>query len=678
MQDSRESTNLSPEKRSGETYSGAAPRKSVQSDFYDADPRSGPQRLDFTRDGYSAHDMRSQRLRDPLGGMGQGQSRMAMAAMTQNRLRTSRIERPNLFRAIENSFRQLAPFRDLLHELVTDYAGHSYGTSRDNQRKNRYLNLLNQAVDSYQVLLSYNAPRVAISTHYTQYKPFAKQFEYAINALIEEIHLKETLNSMVLDMFFGIGVVKLHLADAPLVQLEGDIWMDPGRPFASNISLDNFVFDVSATKVSEMKFAGDMYRIPFADAVEMFGEEAMAGHTPSSKSSIGEERLDQIIKGYETDDDELEPMIDLADIWIPRAGTIETYVVQDRTGFVLAGDPLDTQEWTGDEDGPYVIAGFQEVPQNVMPVGPASTLELLDALVNDLMRKSARQAKRQKDVHLYTPAGAQSARRVQRADDGKWVEVGSVEEIGVLKQGGVDPGNQAFMSAGITLFDRMAGNLSAQLGLGASADTVGQEKLIHGATGRKEARLQEQMRVPTTKIVKGLGMLLWQDPIKEIVSDVPLPGASGYSFTSTWSPGDREGNFIDYNFTVDVYSMQYQPPAAKFQQINELMQTFYVPMAQMLMQQGGVLDMFEFTNIAAKMLNLPELRDIIKFQGVMMEPDDGGPAFEIPKAPSTTRNYVRHNTGGQQQDPIQEALAQAATATPGGGSGMMTPMSRAT
>ena len=699
----REGTNQSSDKRSGGQYSGAQARKSVRSNFY-----AEGEGLDLTADGVSAHDsqpidseagrssagrssagrsradMLSPRIKNPLGAAGRDVDEIASELGGQDGMSPgSQINRQSLFRAVENSFRQLQPFRDLLHELVADFAGHSYGTNKDNRRKNRYLNLIAQSLDSYQTLLTYNAPRVSVATHYSEYKAFAKQYEYAINALIEEIHLKETLNSMVVDMFFGIGVVKLHLADAPLVQLEGDIWMDPGRPFASNITLDNFVYDVSATKASEMKFAGDMYRIPYADALEMYGEEAMAGHTPSSKSAVGEERLDQITKGYETDDDEIEPMIDLADIWSPRTGMIETYVVQDRDAFELSGEPLDIQEWIGDEEGPYVIGGFQEVPQNIMPVGPATTLELLDALINDLMRKSARQAKRQKDIHLYTPAGAQSARQIQKADDGQWIEVSSVEEVGMLKQGGVDAGNQSFMAAGITLFDRMAGNLSAQLGLGASAETVGQEKLIHGATGRKEAKSQEQMRGVTTKIVKGLGLLLWHDPIKEIVTEVQLQGARGYSYTSQWKPGDREGNFIDYNFNIDVYSMQYQPPAAKFEKLNELMQTVYVPLSQMLAQQGGMIDIFAFTEVAAKMLNLPELNDIVKFSGMMSQddgfggggsdgggysPDDGGPAFEIPKAASTTRNYVRHNTGGQKQDPLQ-ALAQATATGQGGGSG---------
>jgi hypothetical protein len=675
---SQEGTNHSPEKRSGGEYSGKQPRKNVRSNFY-----SGSGGIGLTDDGTSAHEStdggstdtmsvsasRSPRLQNPLAAAGtpgfDPASFAAQGEQSDGPGRSGRIERYRLFRAIENSYRQLQPFRELLHELVTDFAGHSYGNNRDSRRKNRYLNLISQALDAYQTLLSYNLPKVTVSTHHAELKPFANQFAHAINALIQEIRLKETLSAMVVDMFFGLGVVKLHLADAPLVQLEDDLWMDPGQPFASNISLDNFVYDVSATKVSEMKYAGDMYRIPFADAVDMFGEEAMAGHSPSSKSAIGEDRLEQITRGQETDDDELEPMIDLADIWIPRTGMIETYVVQDRDAFELRGEPLAIQQWIGDEEGPYILAGFQEVPQNIHPVGPASTLELLDALVNDLMRKSARQAKRQKDVHLYTPAGAQSARQVQKADDGQWVEVSSVEEIGVMKQGGVDRDNQAFMAAGITLFDRMAGNLSAQLGLGTSADTVGQERLIHGATGRKEARLQEQMRSATVKIVRGLGLLLWHDPIKEIVTEVPIPGAKGYSYTSHWKPGDREGKFLDYNFLIDVYSMQYQPPAAKFQKMNELLQTFYVPLFQMLMQQGGTIDMFAFTEVAAKMLDLPELNDIIKFIGATGEAapgseehGHGSPLLEIPKAASTTRNYVRHNTGGQQQDPLQQALAQ--------------------
>lgn len=580
------------------------------------------------------------------------------------------IIRERLFRAVEKSYRNLERFRDMNRMLVKHYGGDMYDNSGSHDAKRvKFLDLLNQAVDAYQTLLAANRPRVMVGTSFPQYRGFAKHFEQAVNAMIKEIRLEETLRRWVMDAFFCIGVVKTHIADSGLVQIEPDFWMDPGTPFASNISLDDFVYDTSAKKWSEVKYAGDMYRIAFSEAVEMFGQEAMSRHTPSTKGSLDPERVQQISRGEETDEDEIEPMIDLADIWIPRLGVVETYVVDKRESFILKGEPLAVEEWTGGEEGPYDILGFNEVPENIMPTSPASHLEMLETLVNNLMRKSARQAQRQKDVHVYTAAGEQSARRVQKAEDGQWVQVNAVDEIGMLKQGGVDQGNYAFMLGGIELFDRMAGNLQARMGLGAQSDTVGQERLIHGAASRKEGQMQYVMLNAATKLIKKLGVMLWQDPFKTMVMDVSIPGAPGYSYTSVWKPGDREGNFLDYNFEIDIYSMQLQSPSAKVQKLNEIVMGVVLPMAQLIMQQGGMVDFFALMKIYADLLNIPELLDVVRFGAPMMDGNGTSPIAEIPKSPTSTRNYVRHNTGGQGSDPLQQTLSMMGGAG-GQGSGM--------
>lgn len=562
-----------------------------------------------------------------------------------------------LVRAIKSSYASWETFRELNRELVKDYGGTHYSAgSSGTGRKNRYLNLLGQALESYQMLLAYNRPRVMVSTMLPELHAFAKHFQYALNSMIKEIRLEETIQQWVLDAFFTMGIVKTHLADSHMVELEPDVWMDPGTPFASNVSLDDFVCDTGAKKLSEAKFMGDMYRIPYVDAIEMFGEEKMANYTPTSKYHVEGERLEDISRGIVVDDDEIEPMIDMADIWHRREGVIKTYVVHSRSEFVITGAPVAVEEWTGDEEGPYQILGFIPVPENIMPGSMASQLELLDSLVNNLMRKSARQANRQKDVYTYTPAGAETARRGQRSDDGEFIQVTAQDDVGVMQIGGVNQGNFAFMGSSIDLFDRMAGNLQARLGLGAQTDTVGQEKLIHGAADNKTNYMRGQVLKAVTRLVKSLGLMLWEDAFKTIVTEIPVQGAEGYSIVSEWRPGDREGKFLDYNFEVDVYSMQHQSPASKVQTINGLIAQVYMPMAQVLMEQGGMIDMFELTRTYAELLNLPELERVVKFQGAMDDEDLRRPALtSVPKAPVTTRNYVRSDAPNPESPVIQAA-----------------------
>ena len=573
-----------------------------------------------------------------------------------------------LFTSVQRSYRSLRGYRETLEKLVEDYAGTYYQSEQatTGARKNRYVNLMQQAVEAYQMLLVADRPRVMVTTDLIQYKGFARHFQHAVNALIKEIKLGDTLEQWVMDAFFGLGVIKTHLADAGVVEIETDRWMDPGRPFASNVSLDDFVYDMQATKWSEVRYAGDMYRIPYDDAVELFGEDALAEHNPSSRNTADADRVDEISRSAETGADDLEDMLDLIDLWVPKYGMTYTYVVASRDSMTLEGPgPIAVEEWTGDENGPYHLLGFHDVPENIMPSSPAANLELLESLVNDLIRKGARQARRQKDLTLYTAGGAPAMQQIQNADDGDTINVNDVNEISQLKFGGVDPGNHAYMIGGIELFDRMAGNLQAHLGLGSQSPTLGQDQLIHGAASNKIDKMRKRITGRTIRLVQSLGMMLWQDPIKEIVSEIPIQGTS-ISVTSVWEPGDREGNFVDFNFDIDVYSMMYQSPDSKMQKVNEILQNIIIPLAPFLQQQGGMLDMFELVKLYSTFMNLPELQDIVKFMGGSGSLEPREAMSQVPlKPPTSTRNYVRSNvTPGQ--NPLQQSadmMGQAA-ATP--------------
>ncbi|MEO1615053.1 MAG: hypothetical protein AAFV88_04335 [Planctomycetota bacterium] len=572
-----------------------------------------------------------------------------------------------LFQSVQRSYRSLRGYRETLTKLIEDYAGtHYHQEDRQENNTNRYVNLLLQAVEAYQMLLVADQPRVMISTKLPQYRGFARHFQQALNALVKEIHLDETLEKWVMDAFFGLGVIKTHMADAGVVEIETDLWMDPGRPFASNIALDDFVYDMQATKWSEVRYAGDMYRLAWDDAIELFGEDALEEHHPSSRTGLDGDRVEQVSRSTEADNDDLEDMVDLIDLWLPRHGVIYTYVVGNRREMRLDGDPIAIEEWTGDEQGPYHLLGFHDVPENIMPSSPAANLEILESLINDLMRKGARQARRQKDITLYNAAGVEAAQNIINADDGESINVNDTSDVGQMKLGGVDPGNHAFMIGSMEIFDRMAGNLQAHLGLGSQAATLGQEQLVHGAAGQKVDKMQKRVVGCTVRLMKALGLMLWDDPVKEIVNEIPIEGTS-FRVESVWKPNDREGKFIDYNLDIDVYSMQYQSPQTKLQKINELVQGVLVPLSPILQQQGGMIDLFELTRMYAEMLNIPELREIVKFTGI--PGDTTSPAIaQVPtKPPTSTRNYVRTNVSAGQTIPMAQSsqmMNQAAAAGP--------------
>ena len=550
--------------------------------------------------------------------------------------------RGRLSRAVTSSYRSLRPFRELLRELVKEYAGPGYG--RRDVRPEQYLNLLNQAVDAYTMPLAANTPKIMVTQRYPELGGFAFHYQTAVNNLLEEIRFGDTLRAWLLDAFFGLGVVKIHLADSGLVEIEQDVWMDPGIPYVSNVSLEDFVYDTTAKKVGHAKFFGDLYRVPYEDFQQMYPAELTKDISPTSKNFVDGERLEQFSRGQEVDEDEFEPMVDLCDIYIPRDRTVYTFHVKQRHDFAIFGPPLDAQEWVGTEFGPYRLFGFIDVPENIMPASFADQLSPLSRLTNNLMRKQARQAKRQKSLTTYTPQGTQDAKRIQRANDGDLVQVQDPESVRPYKTDGVDPSNNAFMLNGLELFDRMAGNLTAMLGLGSQAGTVGQEQLIHSAASRKETQMQTRWVDAIRTVIQDLALLLWQDGFKTIPAQYTIPGTN-YTVDMTWQPGDREGQFPDYGFDVDVYSLSYQTPSQRLQGLTQVVTQIFAPLMPFLQQQGGTIDMQALAQIFAGMMSEPRIQDVVKFAAPPPQQQQGGDMqLDAVRKPVTgQREYIRRN-----------------------------------
>jgi len=584
--------------------------------------------------------------------------------------------RKRLFQAVEKSYRELEPFRTLALNLVDEYVGDAYGGAGGKRAKREVIvNLLNQTVEAYMMALAANRPRVLVSTKHEQLRPFAAHFQVGLNNLLEEIGIEHTIQRWVLDAFFCVGVVKVHMASSGLVELEPDRWMDPGKPFASNVSLDNFVYDTSGNKWSEVQFAGDVYRIPWEDLQDetVYDQSVAAEIKPTSKSEGDDERIENISRGQETDPDEFLPMVDLIDLWIPREGVIETYPVHFRNGTLTPyGEPVAVMSWDGSEHGPYKLMGFGDVPDNIMPTSPAAHLRNLAAHINNVYRKQQRSARDFKEVTTYTAAGEKSARNAQAAKHGDMVMVNDPQEIGNLRMGGPDQEMQMFLLNMMDHFDRQAGNLTALAGLGSQADTLGQERLVHGAVSGRTGQMAQKVRAAVEGLIKDLAGMMWADAVNVVPGQMQIEGMDGYTADATWRPDDREGDFADYNFQIDVHSMAYKSPSERANAIVQILTQIYAPMLPMLMQQGGIIDFHELNSMLSDLYDLPRLKWVVKFTGAPPLPEETQPMPMGGKPANTRREYIRRSAGGQGHGGNvmqQQAWAQSGAASGAGGGG---------
>jgi hypothetical protein len=300
-------------------------------------------------------------------------------------------------------------------------------------------------------------------------------------------------------------------------------------------------------------------------------------------------------------------------------------------------------QWSGEETGPYHLLNLGPVPDNVMPTSPAQNLRYLFELVNSSYRKLDSQARRQKFVHIIEAGAEDDARRVRESKDGGQVTVAQKDAQGEMRLGGIDQQLLIFANNIIDLHDRMGGNVTARMGLGAQSPTATQDQMIHAQTGRHEQFMQEKMVDFTRGVGKHLAWLLFGDPVRNVRNRDKVEGTS-FEFENNWTPDERQGQFNDYDFDVDPYSLAYQSPSDKANVLTQFIGQM-TPMLPLLQQMGWQIDLPKFLTLQAELRNIPQLLEIFKPAAPPEEQGAGG-AHQATQSPVTQRETIRRGQPG--------------------------------
>jgi hypothetical protein len=588
-------------------------------------------------------------------------------------------KRKNLFKLIKQSKARLRPFLDNYKELVEAYTGDMYGPSGNN-KKRTIINFMATAADVQTMSLVGHRPRCTVSSHYQSLVPFAGKFEQTVNNLATEIRLDETLRDIVLDSFFMMGIAKLYRAPSgeeiayenpelpaepgPFAsdviwkayqdkqnKLPHNIWIDPGKPMVERVSPDDFIWDMSANSWEKIRFAVHEYRVPVEDLENdsRMDQELVKKTKPTSKfhrGSVYEESEDQV-KDISTgntadqDDDELTPMTTVMDVWLPHT----------RQWAIMLADqpeigPLYEEEWDGPESGPfYLLTLISDVPDNILPVSAAARIKHMHNILNSLMRKLVRQSARQKEVNFFR--NQKDGEQFRTANDGDFRSVQDPNSITTIRSGGIDQQSYSFFQGLESLASQYAGNIHAMAGMGPQADTATQESLIHGRVSAREARMRQNVVAFASKIFAHMGWMLWVDETHDSVTKEEIPGvpAAG-AIESHWTPEEREGDFLQYNFQVEASSMPYQSPAERVQSVNDILQNILIPM-------GVQPNLEKLIDFYAEYLDQPKLRDVIDMESMKDNPPPAGPRGSSKPA----ETYDRRDTQGRAPYPDKNQMA---------------------
>jgi hypothetical protein len=559
-------------------------------------------------------------------------------------------------------------FMDCRNNHIRQYVGTRYST--DGAAHKMPLNLLEITVNIYLQKLAANSPQVLVKTPYGNLRPRAETLQLAINHLLGEINFRRSLQQVVIDAMFGIGVAKIALAEAGSVNIDGTAHTH-GQPFFDCVSLDDLVIDMNATRTEELQYIGNRYRMDVEDAL------AFEGFDPRARQALkesayeddgagfideqGTEKASDISSGGKSTDKKFMSCFYFWEIYIPKTSMLLT--LSDNPNIPI----LRQRPWEGPETGPYRILAFHHVPDQVLPLPPVAMLMDMHEAANGLMRKLMRQASRQKTIGLVRTGAERDGERVVSAKDGDVLssdDPGSFNEVSV---GGIDQRNFAFLLQLKELYSWTAGNLDALGGLGAQSETLGQDELLTKSANDRVASMQEMTVEFTQDCVTELGKFLWYDPM----IDLPLVKRSGgVDIPVRFSPELREGDFFDYNLKIEPHSLQRQTPGSRMQSLMSIVERFVVPLMPMLQQQGLSLDLRSFIRIISQYANLPELGEILISSTTPILPGQpiqaGMSGQEGPMKPaSTTRHYERTsksagNTAGKTQDLINRMMTAPA------------------
>jgi hypothetical protein len=401
-----------------------------------------------------------------------------------------------------------------------------------------------------------------------------------------------------------------------------------------------------AKELSKMRYCGHRYRADYEKVMDEpgYNKKAKEKLKPTSREhhdSVGAAR-DIASDWGSAEDDDLKDMVWLMDVWIAENNSIVTMAC-DQEGI----PPLIERKWIGSQAGPYKFLSLGDTPDNIIPTSPAINLKGMHDLQNRLHRRMEEDSDAHRVVNVYPPGMDDEAERLRTAQRNGWYRARNPEQIKQFESGGVDQRDMALATFLQGEFDRFAGNLQAMGGLGQQASTLGQEELIHGNVSKNVADMRMAVVNFASECILDLGRLMWEDASLELKTSMPV-GNAGIMVDSDWTPDYRVGNFEDYEFRVEPYSMVFKTPEQKLQELFQVLREI-APLWPMFQASGATIDAQAIVQEIARLKNRPEFEKFITFASpaAML----GGDENTVRQSPVTTRETIRKNvsSGGTEQ-----------------------------
>lgn len=566
------------------------------------------------------------------------------------------IKVKNLLSAISHSRRRLQPFRQNRIRALSEYVGKNYSDSGSQNKVP--VNLIELAVNTYTRQLASRRPIINVTTNRKEYKIFAKEFELALNHLMKALDFEHTLRAATVDALFSMGIVKTGVCE-PEHSIRGFL-LRAGQPYAETVSLDDWVHDMTARNFNECSYMGNRFRLPLhavkgsdlyinTEDIKPVRRQRFNEHGDTKAQGIGSDESNIQDEAYE--------YCELWEMWLPQEQKVVTFAADD------TGAPqklIRVVDWDGPTFGPYHILSYEHVPGNTMPLPPVASLIDMHQLTNNVFRKLARQAERQKDIVGYRGSSEQDAENVRDAADGEMVRIDDPDSVKTFKFGGIDQQALGFMIQTKNLFTYLGGNLDALGGLGSMSDTVGQDRMMIQSASQRMADMQDATIDFTRRVCSAIGEHLFADKFVKLELEKAVGPSGKVKVPFVYEGRKAEGEFMDFNLQIQPHSMQQTTPGMRLQALTQVMGQFVTPLAGMMQQQGLSIDTRRLMDLLGEYTQIPELTElVVDTQGGSIQTTEDKAVAASNQPPVKRTESVRINKPGatrQGQDEMMSRL----------------------
>ncbi len=492
-------------------------------------------------------------------------------------------------------------------ELLAEFANGWYGQGKENNFRCP-LNMVARAINLLLPLLASKDPKAMTRARITQLTPYADTLRLTLNHLIKKIKLGETLRFGVLDALTYMGIFKTGISPGGnQIKDAFGVTHDAGQIFCDVIYPEDYFFDSTARRREECDFEGNWFYVP----LEYVLDSGLYQNTDKLKETYLSWNKNSPKETSEGDKhiciETFKPYVRLAEVWIPSENVLIT-IAEDGKG----DKPLRVVDYNGPVQGPYDTLSFSTFPESVIPVAPLFVNLDLHYYINIMARKMAREAEGSKTVFAYQGNNADDAERIIATPHLQSVKVSDINAVKEIKLGEISDSSYTWVQWLKNLWSEQIGNANLLGGLQAQSPTLGQEQmLMTNATASLDDMIQQVHNVMKSVLHK-MAFYVFTDPLLNESISKRIPGIGEIPIRVTADA--REGDFWDYNFDVEPYSMQRMNPDVRMRKLMNLATGIIIPMLQYAQAQGVTFDVAKFVKNIGRDLDLSdgEIDDFFK------------------------------------------------------------------